>query len=155
MVGGVLARLRLYVSTWVSVGRPSPLGRALAHRIRVVDGCVIWVWWVPHRYLGWYVGPGLSLWCFRLWFWFQECISRNDKVASDTSSVHRLLRDLRQWSVTPWWRSRFFVSPWVSVGLPSCLDRALTHHSRGCLVCWPHLYLEVFLVCFVVQPSVP
>ena len=60
--------LRLCVSAWVSVGRPSPLGRALAHRIRVMGGCVIWVRWAPHRYLGWYAGPGLSLRCFRLLF---------------------------------------------------------------------------------------
>jgi hypothetical protein len=53
---------------WVSVGRPSPLDRALAQRIRVIGGCVIWVRWAPHRYLGGYVGPGLSLWSFRLLF---------------------------------------------------------------------------------------
>jgi hypothetical protein len=31
----------------VSVERPSPLGRALAHRIRVMDGCVVWVRDIP------------------------------------------------------------------------------------------------------------
>ncbi len=59
--------------TRVSVGRPSTLGHttldhALDHHIRVMGGCVIWVWWSSHRYLGWYVGPGLSLRCFRLLF---------------------------------------------------------------------------------------
>ncbi len=39
--------LRLYVSVWVSVGRSSNLDHALAHRIRVMGGWVIWVWWVP------------------------------------------------------------------------------------------------------------
>jgi hypothetical protein len=33
-------------------GRPSPLGRALAHRIRVMGGCGIWVRWETHSYLG-------------------------------------------------------------------------------------------------------
>ena len=28
-----------------------------------------------------------------------------------------------------------FVSAWVSVGLPSCLDRALVHRTCGFLVC--------------------
>jgi len=46
MVGGSLRGL--IVSTWVSVGRQSPLGPALTHRIRVMDGCVVWVRWVPH-----------------------------------------------------------------------------------------------------------
>jgi hypothetical protein len=84
MVGGVLARASA-LSVGLGVGgRSLPLGRVFAHRIRVMDGCVIWVRWVPHRYLGWYVGPGLSLRCFRLWFWFQECSSRNDTVTSAT-----------------------------------------------------------------------
>ena len=43
--------LRLCVSAWVSVGRPSPVGRALTHRIRVMGGCVIWVRGTSHRYL--------------------------------------------------------------------------------------------------------
>ena len=94
--------LRLCVSARVSVERPSPLGRALAHRIRVIDGCVVWVRWAPHWYLGWYVGPGLSLRCFRLWFGFRDCSSLNDTVVSATSSVQRLLRDFRQWSSAPW-----------------------------------------------------
>jgi hypothetical protein len=29
---------------------------------------VVWVRWAPHRFSGWYVGPGLSLWCFGLLF---------------------------------------------------------------------------------------
>ena len=29
-------------------------------------GCVVWVRCVSHRYLGWYVGPGLSVRYFRL-----------------------------------------------------------------------------------------
>ncbi len=33
------------------------------------------------------------------------------------------------------------VSTWVSVGLPSCLDREVAHRIRGFLVCGPHLYL--------------
>ena len=53
-------------------GLPSCLDRALAHRIRVIGGCVVWV------------------------------RSRNDTVASATSSAQRLLHDLRQWSVAPW-----------------------------------------------------
>ena len=36
---------------------------------------------------------------------------------------------------------RVCVSAWVSVGLPSCLDRALAHRIRGFLACLPHLYL--------------
>ena len=32
MVGGALARVQLFVSAWVSVGLPSCLDRALAHR---------------------------------------------------------------------------------------------------------------------------
>jgi hypothetical protein len=43
----------------VSVGCPSLLGRVFVQRIRVMGGCVGWVWWVSHRYFGWYVGPGL------------------------------------------------------------------------------------------------
>ena len=34
------------VLDWVSVGRLSNLDRTLAHLIRVMGGCVIWVWWV-------------------------------------------------------------------------------------------------------------
>jgi hypothetical protein len=37
-----------------------------------------------------------------------------------------------------WWSSdngRISVSSEVSVGLPSCLDGALTHHIRGFLTC--------------------
>ena len=45
MVGGALARSSALLS-WVSVGRLSHLDRALAHRIRVMGGYVIWVWWV-------------------------------------------------------------------------------------------------------------
>jgi hypothetical protein len=33
-----------------------------------MDGCVVWVRWAPPWYLGWYVGPELSLRCFRLLF---------------------------------------------------------------------------------------
>ncbi len=36
---------------------------------------------------------------------------------------------------TPWRGLRLFVSDWVSVGIPSCLDRALVHRIRGFLVC--------------------
>jgi hypothetical protein len=34
----------------------------------VMGGWVVWVRWVTHRFSGWYVGPGLSLWFFRLLF---------------------------------------------------------------------------------------
>ena len=34
--------IRMSVSTWVSVGRPSSLGHTFVHRIRVMGGCVIW-----------------------------------------------------------------------------------------------------------------
>ena len=34
------------------------------------------------------------------------------------------------------------VSAWVTVRLPSCLDRTFTHHIRGFLTCSPHLYLQ-------------
>ena len=61
-----------------------------------MGGCVVWVRWAPHGSLGWYVGPGLSLLSFRLWFWFQECSSRNDTVALPLPSVQRLLRHPRQ-----------------------------------------------------------
>jgi hypothetical protein len=30
----------------------SPLGCALAHHARVMDGCVVWVWWTSPWYLG-------------------------------------------------------------------------------------------------------
>jgi hypothetical protein len=33
---------------------------------------VVWVRWAPHPFSGWYVGPGLSLWCFRLLFLFSR-----------------------------------------------------------------------------------
>jgi hypothetical protein len=56
-------------------------------------------------------------------------------MASDTSSEERLLRDVRPWLVESWLGLRFFVSVWVSVGLPSCLDRALAHRNCGFLSC--------------------
>jgi hypothetical protein len=49
----------------------------------------------------------------------------------DTSSVMCLLHDMRLWLVASWWGVRFWVSDWVSVGIPSCLDRVLAHHIRG------------------------
>ncbi len=36
---------------------------------------------------------------------------------------------------------RLYMSAWVSVGLPSRLNRVFTHHIRGLLVCWPRLFL--------------
>jgi hypothetical protein len=45
-----------------------------------MGGWVIWVWWVSHRFYGWYVGPGLSLRC-------QEYSSYNSTVAMVTSSM--------------------------------------------------------------------
>jgi hypothetical protein len=47
--------------------------------------------------------------------------------------------EVRQWLSAPWRGLRLFVSAWVSVGLPSCLDRALAHHTCGFLASWPPL----------------
>jgi hypothetical protein len=49
---GLICGVRRGTGPFATVGRPSPLGRALAHRMYVMGGCVIWVWWVPHPYLG-------------------------------------------------------------------------------------------------------
>ena len=43
--------------------------------------------------------------------------------------------NLRRWSAAPWRGLRLSMSAWVSVGLPSRLDRALAHRIRGLLVC--------------------
>ncbi len=40
---------------WVSVGHSSYLDHVLTHRIRVMGGCDVWVWWVTRRYSGWCV----------------------------------------------------------------------------------------------------
>jgi hypothetical protein len=72
-----------------------------------MDGCVVWVRWTTPWYLGQYVGPGLSLWCFRRLLYFQECRSHSLTMASAR----------------------------VSVGLPSCLDRALVNRTCGFLAC--------------------
>ncbi len=56
---------QFYISVWVSVGWSSSLGHVFVQRIRVMGGCLIWVRWSPHRYLGGYVGSGLSLLYFR------------------------------------------------------------------------------------------
>ncbi len=45
MVGGSLVRTSV-LSVDLGVGR-THLDHSLAHRIRVMGGCVIWVWWVP------------------------------------------------------------------------------------------------------------
>ncbi len=65
---------------------------------------------------------------------FQDFSSRNITVANTT-------HNLRWWSVTPWWGLRLYMSAWVSVGLPSRLDRVFAHRIRGLLVCWPRLFL--------------
>ncbi len=60
MVGGTLGRssaLRVGLGVGGTVVyyeslRSSSLGHAITHRICVMRGCVIWVWWVSHRYLG-------------------------------------------------------------------------------------------------------
>jgi hypothetical protein len=68
MVSGSLARAStLRVDLGVG-GSVITSGRALTQRIRLIGGCVIWVRWAPHQHLGGYVGPGLSLRCFRLLF---------------------------------------------------------------------------------------
>ena len=46
MVGGTLTRASALRVGWVSIGRLSHLDHVLTHRIRVIGGCVIWVWWV-------------------------------------------------------------------------------------------------------------
>ncbi len=52
MVGGALTRASPFrVGLGVSK-RSSPLGCALAHLARVMDGCVVWVRWAPPWYLG-------------------------------------------------------------------------------------------------------
>ncbi len=85
----------------------------------------------------------LCIFCFflllqgiRLLFWFQEYSSRNDTVATlPLPSAQRLLRDVRQWSAATWRGLRLFVSVWVSVGLPLCMDRVLAHRFREFLTC--------------------
>jgi hypothetical protein len=48
---------------------------------------------------------------------------------------------VRQWSAAPWRGLRLFASTWVSVGIPLCLDRAVVHHFREFLTCWPQFCL--------------
>jgi hypothetical protein len=90
---------------------------------------VVWVRWVTPWYLGWYVGPGLSLRCFRLLFQFQICRSHNITVVSPLPSAQRLLGDVRRWSTVPWRGFRLFVSAWVSVRRSSPLGCALAHRD--------------------------
>ncbi len=54
---------------------------------------------------------------------FQDLSSRNVTVTHVTSSDQCFLHNLRRWSVTPWRGLRLWMSDWVSVGLPSRLDR--------------------------------
>ncbi len=102
-------------------------------KIQVSSGTspVVQTHWVPND-------MGLSLWYFRRLIQFQEYRSHSITVASVTSSVNRLLRDVRPWSVVPWRGFWFFVSAWVSVGLPSCLD-----HVFPIVLSIPQLYLLV------------
>jgi hypothetical protein len=45
---------------------------------------------------------------------------------------------MRIWSTAPGRGVRLYVSVWVSVGLPSCLDRALVHESPEKSECGVH-----------------
>ncbi len=83
---------------------------------------------------GWVCGLGAvgASSIFRL---FQDFNSRNITVANATSSGQRFLHNLRRWSAAPWRGLRVYMSAWVSVGLPSRLDRVFAHRIRGLLVC--------------------
>ena len=78
--------LQFYVLTWVSVGRFSHLDRSLDHRIRVMGGWVIWVWWMSRWYSGWHVGPGL--WWGTADFCFSFRISTRAKLLCQIPLLH-------------------------------------------------------------------
>jgi hypothetical protein len=66
-----LAGLAVYAGGH-DVNKKTRLGKGHARKkkscVTFTSGCVVWMRWAPHRCSGWYVGPGLSLWCFRLLF---------------------------------------------------------------------------------------
>ncbi len=68
MVGGALSRVSAF-RVGLGVGGAVIVPGLRACPSHSCDGWVCgWVRWAPPWYLGWYVGPGLSLRCFRLLF---------------------------------------------------------------------------------------